>query len=110
MKHRAVVIRRVVLTTGRQPLEAPMLDGGTTTDAEGRQYGSLVLRVWPGSRSSLVLVVGWRDRPAPWPARWRPRFLVRRWQVGRATQRWEAAGCPEIPDAVNRCSSAVTDG
>jgi hypothetical protein len=68
------VFGRLILTTMRQPSGAKTLDGGTTTDAEGRHYGSLVVRM-PGRQGALV--IGWRDARTPNPQRWRRTRRVR---------------------------------
>jgi len=57
---------RLLLTTCRQPDGAPVLDGGSSTDADGRHYGVVVV----SRRDGRALAVGWRDALVPDPSRW----------------------------------------
>lgn len=67
----------LVLTTVRQSIGAPILDGCTTAEGD-RRFGGLALRVRPRGTVALALVAGWEGRPTPNPRRWAraPRWLV----------------------------------
>lgn len=55
----------LLLTTTIQPSWAPILDSGVAYDADGRQYGALVITLGRRHRRPLrAYVIGWRNLPA----------------------------------------------
>jgi hypothetical protein len=80
---KARVFGRLLLTTTPQVSSlAPLIDGATVRDAEGRRYGAFVF-----GRGQHALVVGWRDARSPsWallhPIRARRRRRTRKPTVG----------------------------
>lgn len=67
MRHRTIVIGRLVVAGCRQAQGAPVLDGGMTIcDEQGWRAGSVVIR--PSRGPGRALAIGWKDTISGWPS------------------------------------------